>query len=464
MPPFRSAANVPNSRTNAFLVLCAVPRRSLSRLKTVFAWATQRLKLATYGPNPKPDCLEACQKPVPLPLHSQPMSNRALVWLSVLICLLPLFGEETSSAQEYTVEGVASFECIRAPDEPAVFFRLTVSGCKWYIRMTWPDNLSWDYVDASFDGENLYYLSCMETWVNNQRLKGEKVGDNIAVARISKTAVLHDAHAHAIAPVCFAYASGCYLDNVKDSRLEPIIFWPLSTGIFSIQNVVLQETEITRHPAVPHLPTRVVFFDDGLERNGTRAAPPFKRARPYDTGFTNAILVADSFTNVNGFALPTAAFLVVFAPKDQEFSPRDLGKTSNDLLRFSKYQIMATNFQAGSSMTSFVPRFPGITLVTDERFVDRALFQNYKSSSGFLSEADITNSHQFAAMSAAVARLAPMRYQQNANVSPWLVRLVLLAVVASPLLYFCLRAKGLRNGEAETTNTNPNKKKVRTCK
>lgn len=312
---------------------------------------------------------------------------------AALVVGLLLLWAMPASCQPYEVQGIVSFESDRAPHEPLVSFTLTVNGRAWFVRTTTPDKRLSDYEEAYFDGTNVFHLSSMATAVKNMRANGEEAGANVANAAVDNTAFLHSAFAHYIAPACFAYASGAYLDGVTDQMVEPIWYWPLSTGVYSLENRVTVKAQVERHPTAPRLPTRVVFFDEGLKRHPSwKSAKPVRRQPPYDRGFTNAIYSAGTFTNLGGVALPTSAVLEVFAPKDEVFSQQQPGTNPSDLLSHSRYRITLTNATLRVTQALTPPKFPGVTYVSDSRFVGEAGVGTYFSATNFLGPEHFTNS------------------------------------------------------------------------
>ena len=403
---------------------------------------------ATLGRRANPDCANSRQ------------ASCMLAWslFGLLICFL-FFPSRIARGQQYEVQGLLSFESERQPPEPMVFFTLTVNGNTWFVRTTKPEKRTSDYHEAWFDGTNLYHVCSIATAVQTMRSRGTNVGANTATAWVHRTRFLHDSFAHYIAPLCFAYASTSYLNALTNNMVEPIWEWPLSTGSYSALNPITVKSIITRHPVEPYLPTQAVFFDDGLVRHpawpSVRAT---KRKPPYGDGFTNAVFSVGSFTNVGGYALPNTAVLEVFAPKDRIFSPTQLGTNASDLIAHSHYRITLTNATVQRTLPSTQPALPGLTSISDSRFVGRAGYVSYFSASNFPAEQNITNSAEFKELEMAFASegaRTPARFA-------WPVRVVLLLVLLcfAVVFYYNRQTPAKQTANCNQTNRLNNETKT----
>jgi hypothetical protein len=241
-----------------------------------------------------------------------------------------------------------------------------------------------------------------------------------------------------MAPACFSYTSFCYLSQIKDSKLEPVIDFPLSTGIYSLENPIKQRAEWTLDVKEPKLPVKAVFFDDGYKR-GQRLGKNYKRAVPYDAGFTNAIYSVEAFTNMNGLRLPSVAVLNVFSPKDKTWSPNALGKTRSELLLHSRYLITLTNASAHCSISLFRPIIDDECIVTDVRFVDQTGLLSYFSNSEWPTESSIRGSEGFKKEQRAYALYKQLQIKtgQISNLG----RLLIISIMAFPILYYFYRGR-----------------------
>jgi hypothetical protein len=88
-----------------------------------------------------------------------------------------------ATAHEYSVEGWFKIESGRKfstrPAEVDGWFTVVVKDCNWTIRSKRSD-LENDYDEDGYDGEHVYSLSSMETWVKKRIEKGMRVGANWA--------------------------------------------------------------------------------------------------------------------------------------------------------------------------------------------------------------------------------------------------------------------------------------------
>jgi hypothetical protein len=73
-------------------------------------------------------------------------------------------------AQQFEVEGDVTYWNFlnsrdRSSREPDVHFRLSVDGRKWFIHTTTESKVLRDYVEAAYDENWLYSVTCMKTTV-----------------------------------------------------------------------------------------------------------------------------------------------------------------------------------------------------------------------------------------------------------------------------------------------------------
>ena len=286
-------------------------------------------------------------------------------WLIVLALFtqaLPLYGAA------FQVSGVCKFTSYKSngPETTEFPFEITVSNCQWAIRITdIVTNQVTGYIDVTYDGHYTYYLDYQKAWkANTNTTAGKQPKINVAVALVGPQEVPHFPFGHQAGVIWSTYASGCYFASLKSGdRIQP------SASLGSLHGNSVQPSSFLLQKAYWNLPKtlesivspeRVVYMDDGI----IKVLPDGKIQRwppPFDQGFTNTIFESSEFTNVSNTRIPLRSRMQTFA--------LDL-RSHRTYLRF-EYEIMAATVTAGIPTDKpllFKPRFPGVTLVQDERF------------------------------------------------------------------------------------------------
>lgn len=272
-----------------------------------------------------------------------------------------------AAAHEYSVGGRFKIESGRKfgtrPAEVDGWFTVMVKECEWTIRSKRTD-LESDYEEDGYDGEHVYSLTSMETWVRKRIEKGVRVGANTGEGVVTPGPVPYNSpEVNRI--LWLAFASGCYLGENSTGRL------PALATLSSRHAYLYGEEQISQWRTVdpPGLPAFAVLFSDGRVRRwndedaGFMTGPPIESTwpPPYDGGFTNAALIVDSFHTESGYSIPKTATFRILAPKANGGSTNEL-----DLLR--TYSIGLTNALLKVERTDFRPKINGVVYVTDKRF------------------------------------------------------------------------------------------------
>lgn len=223
--------------------------------------------------------------------------------------------------------------------------------------------------------------------------------------------------------VWFALASGYHLDTCPADRCQPF-FSPVSAPEY------LAEAFVERLKG-SRLPGRAVFMSDGVIEQ-SRYFPKVRRfSSPYDHGFTNAIYVVVQATNAGGMVLPRECELNIYRGSSN-------GRTASDLVTVSHYALHVTGILPLNSNQSWLPKLPGLTLVSDERFrhneghgVSQVLYTN----TGWPTAETVMASEEFARVKAVTAAL-----RRPKEPSAW-VRASLVVLLLMLPLTLILRAK-----------------------
>jgi len=322
-------------------------------------------------------------------------------------------------AQQFEVNGRVNFS---VPGKPVVstYFNAVIEGAKWNIKLTQDTKKLYDYEEISFDGEYSYNVSSIKSNIEERRQHGEKVGDNVATAWVSKEPFFRSIFVHEAGPVWLAYASGHFFSTFTNHVIEPIIAYNCEPIPSADSTLVKQKVEWSSFQDFPYLPRSALFLDNG----SLLTEPLRKRQPPYDKGFTNVIFHVLETTNFYGMILPIKVAVDVFCPL----------KTGLGLL--CSYEISDVKVNVESNNFSFKPSIPGLTYVTDGRFVSEAGLIAYPIKTNWLSETEVRSFPQFAngkAVASVIERNIPV--PPTSPTVLWIIRcFLILTILVSPIL------------------------------
>ena len=191
-----------------------------------------------------------------------------------------------------------------------------------------------------------------------QNAPGFHAGLNVANAWIfNQQRVVHSLFAHEMGPIWLMFASGDYLRRVTNGLVEP----PVTLGLFENLDYYPRPFEVpaqwTLQEAFPFLPLRVTCQDDGE----TKTEPPFQNAKrepPFDAGFTNIVFRVTGTRKSANAEVPCAAELDTYRPALR-------GKP--ELRPYTRYRLTLTKWSKGIPPTSFRPKLPGLSTISDTR-------------------------------------------------------------------------------------------------
>jgi hypothetical protein len=236
-------------------------------------------------------------------------------------------------------------------------FTVAVSNSSYLMRMAPAKEGAVLYQEAGFDGETLYYVGRLNL-SSVQIPPNVHVIPNVANAWIfDRQRVVYSIFAHHMGPVWLMFASGDYFRGVTNGLVEP----PVTIGLFENLDYYPRPFKIpaqwSLQRAFPFLPLRVTCQDDGE----TKTEPPFqnlKRSPPFDAGFTNIVFRVTGTRKFDGVDVPCTADVDTYRP-DPDGKPR--------LLHYNRYHLELTKWSKGIPPTTFRPKLPGLTTISDTR-------------------------------------------------------------------------------------------------
>jgi hypothetical protein len=287
------------------------------------------------------------------------LSSRLLLLLLGLPSLPTL---SDVSAQELHVEGNFRkwlYFQGKTNQDPVYPFTVDLKECGWRIRSKCSSKVRFsDYMEACFDGTNIYFLNSIKSAVEAQQRKGADLGPNpnTALGTVYRGQVCNREE---IAPAWLAYASGCYFKSQTNEFVEPALEEDANSAmIFGPPDHLTMRARWILTDSQPIFISHLAYLSDGSAMN--RLGKFAKRQVPYDLGFTNSCYEVESFTNVDGLSIPLVSHLKVFREKTNAVA-------STDLALLLEYRISLTSARRHAESVISQPMLAGVTAVQDFR-------------------------------------------------------------------------------------------------
>lgn len=229
-------------------------------------------------------------------------------------------------------------------------FHITVDGCVWRMRLT-PEApvVTYDYCEVAYDGEHLYFVRSIKSWVEDQVRAGREVGPNTAMAILSRRPVPSFATNPEVGPLWLTYASGCVVKQDGSSRLlSPMTLGVGRRGLIGILESYEQEVIVTG-ASTQSVPDRVVFLESTL-------------TNMYAGQFTNSLFEVGAWTNVAGIRVPSVTSIQTYYPY------REPGQSDVVLILQHNYRVVTEHVVPGQGLGHVAPYLPDLTAVSDSRF------------------------------------------------------------------------------------------------
>ncbi len=281
-----------------------------------------------------------------------------LTCVVVFVCL-------QAGATGFRVSG--TFETTRPQGDGPVYaaagcFTAVADSCNWRIRTTRFDE-ALDYVEAGSTNDGTIYLLASYSNTTHSAVAAiapDKTFDiDFGFARIISGRVPHFDCGEHLCMVWLAYASGCYFATRTNNLIEPV-YWFGGQYFFNQGLVLPGQWELAE--AEPHLPSRVVYFNDGFIRAMNKEGLPAVIPNPpvYSKGYTNAEFQVLGYAHLGSWQVPNSFVLKIYS-----FKPS--GSSQTDLMATRIISFTATNVQLLQASETFIPELQGKTTVTDFR-------------------------------------------------------------------------------------------------
>jgi hypothetical protein len=281
---------------------------------------------------------------------------------SKLLILASLLAAGLTLGKSYEVTGQlqyrqASFNrgVYRGIETESFQYTATVDGDKWFFHVTTSENpvATFDYCDVSYDGDTLYYIRSLQSWVEDQIAVGKSVGSNTAMGIVGKMPVPAVSVNHEIGPIWLTYASAQYFSGLRPGEMA---LCPLTRGIGpnSVTKTIdhyKQKVQVTPGDSSPAIPSKVIFLESNM-------------SGVLGNGLTNATFEILSYTNLGTLKLPMRSIVKIF------LFYREPGKTNTTLMVGHEYELTTDSVVVPSTRTKFEPRVSGTLHTSDLRFKD----------------------------------------------------------------------------------------------
>lgn len=278
---------------------------------------------------------------------------------SAILVFVVLFFASHVPAAEFELEGIMVRQPIGSRTnvvKPLIsHLKLSVQDCKWLIREQLPNEAP-DYSEMGADGTNIYRLIMMRRSTQGSGAPMAVQSKKVAPINSASGAIFPGAFPHFEPPphkaiLYLAYASGCYLDTVRNEMLPTIPIAPPDQFTPALQ---LNRAAWERYSDSFRLVRELAYF-----------APPYgnRTSQPYP--YTNGYLSVSKPILTNGVQIPLE-FKYFYMERFRDNKGNDLYPSS---IILSEYSFRATNVRSRVSVGSFVPETPSNMLVTDHRFV-----------------------------------------------------------------------------------------------
>jgi hypothetical protein len=231
-------------------------------------------------------------------------------------------------------------------------FQAVAEGGKWRIRTTPSENpaATYDYAEAGFDGQTLYYVRSMASWVEDQVRSGKQVGSNTASGIILNRPVPQFGMNHELGPIWLAYASGDYFSSLKDEWA----FSPLSRGVgpkgsIATRNAYKQAVRVSGSESSLAIPSKVFFLETNI-------------AGVSGIALTNATFEVLTYTNLGQLRVPLKSLVKTFRFYSEP------GTETTAMIVTDEYELTTQSVKSTPARPSFVPSIDEVTYISDLRF------------------------------------------------------------------------------------------------
>jgi len=311
----------------------------------------------------------------------------ALIALSFLACTSGR--SETADVstkapvETYTVQGLLELKEIRYSVQNRSFFysesksgfEITVSGCKWLMKLGTHDPKVYDYRIVSSDGVDTYLLLNYET---RHRLAAaaSKPISNLGDGMVIKGNVPYFEFAQEAGTIWIAYASGCHFgQHSHDKRfVVPHSLYVKYDPIFIGENPVFEDASFSLSGSFPNLPEAIVYYFHPVQVKGE---PMWEISSDLTSGdlFINLNYQTLTFTNLNGLHLPKEAISLRYRP-NSNYLPAFVPQLCEEV------HLTTTNVIINTSVASFIPELPGYTSINEARLSNgnRLVFELYATN------------------------------------------------------------------------------------
>jgi hypothetical protein len=358
-------------------------------------------------------------------VRTDPFSKRLQMKLCVFVIAL-CGGFYSVAGQDYEAVGTLESRSYLGTNIFAEYiydFHFSVSDCQWFLHAKIRESQmggilqtnNFDYIEAGFDGRQIYSVTSLETFAKNHPNSQAK---NVAVGDLIEGNVPVDLDPF-INDLWLGFGSSCYFASLTNSWLYPVYLTREAAKTVNGRFAVKGYWNLL--PGEKSLPSSVVFT---FEFEGKASKPNYETWMKH----TNAMFAVEQYTNVDGFVTPTE-FMV------------NLYNQDGSLLRESR--VSASVSKKSSREASFIPKLPGKTPISDQRLANSSkpdLTVDYLATNWpAIEQAQKVYSKQ----SRAEAEIAALNPQKQDNTSKFRL-VVICGLVLSTLVFLVLLKRNIK--------------------
>lgn len=326
-------------------------------------------------------------------------------------------------------------------------FHARSAGCAWTMSCADAAGPPDREIKAVGNEQGVFLVFDLKEAVAQARSKGQPVPKNTAEAMVLRNSVPNSTLAPQVAPVWFAFLSGCFLEHADPLRMPLPVALNVVGGsspppfVEHYQRCTLTRDERTGLPVA-----FAALDEDGYLRGYLRGQvvraeryPP-----PFDTGFTNVTYQVAEHTEFMGYRLPKRATLEVYW----------IAIPAYRLERIHTFEIEADRFETAPPAPPPQPTLSGVTLVADARLwiSNSPVIVPYSASNRFFGVDELERLPEFKrAVSASIGAQAAAENLRSGGRRARLVVLFALAASTTILVAWAARTRKRRASKGPTT-------------
>lgn len=285
-----------------------------------------------------------------------------------------------------------------APTTQLSQFSVEVLPDHWRIILSNAMDAPFSTITVLYDRTNLYAVSSMVDQIAQARASGKTVAANVAMGQVASDREIYHHHTGPqVGPLWLALASETYFGHQRSAFLEPAITLGAGSGFYGNRYRFKQYAEWKLLDRSPHLPSRIVYFDDDFtvayDPRQSKDGELADRRRVVNAR-TNAVYTVHELTTNEVGVFPRRSSLDVY------FN----GPHFTNGVTY-RYLIEVERVVRAESVPAALPALPGVTTFNDYRY-DKDVGPIVYNSPRWLSPGDVKQSSEYKQRMALLGRIS----------------------------------------------------------